>query len=74
MEVKIGIQSAPRELVLETDSEPEEVEAALKVALADGGIFTLTDVKGGKVLLLADKVAYIEFGSSGQRRVGFSNL
>ena len=73
MEVKIGIQSAPRELVLETDSEPEEIEAALKTALADGGIFTMTSAKGGKVLLLADKVAYIEFSSSGQRRVGFSN-
>lgn len=74
MEVKIGIQSAPRELVLETDSAPEEVEAALKAALADGGIVTLTNSKGGKVLLLAEKVAYIEFASAGPRRVGFSNL
>jgi Protein of unknown function (DUF3107) len=73
VEVKIGIQSAPRELVLETDSEPEDVEAALKAALADGGILTLTNAKGGQVLLPADKIAYIEFGSIGPRRVGFSN-
>jgi hypothetical protein len=71
VEVKIGIQNAPRELVLETDSEPEDVEAALKAALADGGILTLASATGGKVLLPADKIAYLEFAKIGQRRVGF---
>lgn len=73
MEVKIGIQSAPRELVLETESEPEQIESALKAALADGGIFTISSVKGEKVLVPADKIAYLEFGSTGPRRVGFSS-
>ena len=74
MEVKIGIQSAPRELVLETNEEREDVEQALKVAVEQGGVFALADDKGGKILVPADKIAYIEFGGNEPRRVGFSNL
>ena len=74
MEVKIGIQYAPRELVLETEADAEEVESALKAALADGGVLVLPDAKGGKVLVPADKIAYLEFGGTEPRRVGFSSL
>jgi hypothetical protein len=74
VEVKIGVQQAPRELILETESSQEELEAALRTALADGGILVVADVKGRKAVVPADKVAYLEFGSSEQRRVGFSNL
>jgi hypothetical protein len=44
VEVKIGIQSAPRELVVETASEADEVEAALKAAIADSGVLVLSVV------------------------------
>ena len=74
MEVKIGIQSVPRELVLETNSSFEEVERALKAAVADDGVFILADDKGGKVLVPADKIAYVEFGGAEPRRIGFGNI
>jgi Protein of unknown function (DUF3107) len=75
VEVKIGIPSVPRELLVETASSAEEVEQALKAAVsAETGVFVLTDVKGGRVLVPADKIAYLEFGGSEPRRVGFSNL
>ena len=74
MEVKIGIQSVPRELVLETNSSPDEVAAALEDAVAKHGVFTLLDHKGGRVLVPADKIAYVEFGGEGPRRVGFGNV
>jgi Protein of unknown function (DUF3107) len=74
VEVKIGIQSIPRELVVETSSSPEEIEQALTAAVADGGLFTLDDGKGGKTLVPADKIGYVEFSGSEQRRVGFGNL
>jgi hypothetical protein len=74
VEVKIGIQSAPRELVVETASEADEVEAALKAAIADSGVLVLSVVKGGRVLVPADKIAYLEFGGTEPRRVGFTNL
>jgi hypothetical protein len=74
VEVKIGIQSVPRELVLETNSSFEEVERALTAAVADDGIFILTDDKGGKVLVPADKIAYVELGGAEPRRIGFGNI
>jgi uncharacterized protein DUF3107 len=74
VEVKIGIQSVPRELVLETNTSPDEVAAALEDAVAKRGVFTLLDPKGGRVLVPADKIAYVEFGGSEQRRVGFGNV
>ena len=74
MEVKIGIPSVPRELLVETDSTAEEVERALKAAVsAETGVFVLADVKGGRVLVPADKIAYLELGGTEPRRVGFSS-
>ena len=77
MEVKIGIQSVPRELVVETDATAEEVERDLAAALAaaDGkAVFALTTQKGGRILVPADKVAFIEFTTDQARRVGFGNI
>lgn len=74
MEVKIGIQSVPRELVLETRSTAEEVEQALRTAIADGSVLVIKEEKGGKTLVPAEKIAYIEIGDSEPRRVGFGNL
>ena len=77
MEVKIGIQSIPRELVVDTDATAEEVERDLTAALAapDGrGILSLTTQKGGRVLVPADKIAFIEFSTDQARRVGFGNI
>ena len=73
MEVKIGIQSVPRELIVETKSSPEEVERLLAAAVADGGVFILNDDKGGRVLVPADKIAYLEIGGAETRRIGFGN-
>jgi hypothetical protein len=74
VEVKIGIQSIPRELVVETTHSAEKVEADLQAAVADKGLFTLDDGKGGRTLVPADKIGYVEFTGSEQRRVGFGNL
>jgi 3-hydroxyacyl-CoA dehydrogenase len=75
VEVKIGIPSVPRELRIETASTPEQVESALKAAIAtETGVLVLSDVTGGKVLVPADKIAYLEFGGTEPRRVGFSSL
>jgi len=74
VEVKIGIQSAPRELVLDTNEQAAEIERALREAVEGSGVFALTDDKGGRILVPADKIAYVEFGGTEPRRVGFSNL
>jgi hypothetical protein len=76
VEVKIGIQSVPRELVVETDTPVDEIERQLVSVLADAAhsVFTLPMAKGGKILVPADKIAYVEFGAPEARRVGFGNI
>jgi hypothetical protein len=71
VEVKIGIQHAQRELVLETDETAETIEKLIADALAGGGLVSLTDSKGRKVFVPAEKIAYVELGSGTVGHVGF---
>ena len=72
MEVKIGVQNASRELVLEYAQSADDVEKAVSAALADdGGVLTLTDTRGRTVLVPVAKLAYVEIGSSTTGTVGF---
>jgi hypothetical protein len=74
VEVKIGVQYAPREIVLETSASPDDVEKLLHEALkADFGLLTLVDEKGRKVFIPAEKIAYVELGEPEGRRVGFGS-
>jgi Protein of unknown function (DUF3107) len=74
VEIRIGIQSAPRELVIETTSSIEEVERLLRAAVTDGSVLVLASDKGGRVMIPADKLAYLEYPGSEPRRVGFGNI
>ena len=75
MEVKIGVQYAVRELVLESAQSPDEVAKAVSDALkADIGVLTLVDEKGRRVLVPANKLAYVEIAETEQRRVGFGAM
>lgn len=71
MEVKIGVQYAPRELSVSTQDAPQDVLAALDEALKNDSVFTLNDDKGRTVAVPAAKVAYLDFTSDAGRKVGF---
>jgi hypothetical protein len=72
VEVKIGVQHAGRELVLESTDSAEAVERAVAEALSSpAGVLSLTDEKGRKVIIPADRLAYVEIGEPAVRRVGF---
>ncbi len=71
MEVKIGIQMAARELVVETTASAEDVKQSLMAALADGTPFVLADSKHSVVMVPADKIAYVELDLAEPRRIGF---
>ena len=74
MEVKIGVQFAPRELMLESAQSPTEVEKAVTEALeSDTGVLTLVDEKGRRVIVPVGKLAYVEIAESSPRPVGFSS-
>ena len=72
MEVKIGVQYAPRELTLESAQTPAEVEQAVTDALAKDSVLSLTDEKGRKVIIPVGKIAYVEIAESSNRPFGFT--
>ncbi|MFY1688085.1 DUF3107 domain-containing protein [Plantactinospora sp. WMMB782] len=72
MEVKIGVQYAPRELVLESAQTPAEIEQIVTDALkTSDGTLSLTDEKGRRVIVPVGKVAYVEIAEASPRAVGF---
>ena len=72
MEVKIGVQYAARELVLESAQSPAEVEQAVTQAImAEEGILSLQDERGRRVIVPVAKLAYVEIAESA-RAVGFA--
>ena len=75
MEVKIGVQHANRELVLESEQSPDEVQEAVAQALSGKtGLLQLTDDKGRRVIVPADRLAYVEIGEVSIRKVGFGAI
>ena len=72
MEVKIGVQFANRELVIDSPLTGDEVAAAVSEALSsDAGLLLLTDSKGRRVIVPGAKLAYVELGSPSVGQVGF---
>ena len=72
MEVKIGVQHAPRELVLESAQSHEDIEKAVATAFkSPDGVLTLVDEKGRRVIVPVTRLAYVEIAESETRRVGF---
>jgi Protein of unknown function (DUF3107) len=75
VDVKVGVKGAARELAIDTNAGPEEVTELVREALAgESGLLVLTDDKGRQVLVPVDKLAYIEIGEPGERRVGFGAM
>ncbi len=71
MEVKIGIQYAARELTVDTEETPEAIEKLVSEAVTAGGVLALTDTKGKKIVVPAEKIAYVEIGTGIPGKVGF---
>lgn len=71
MEVKIGVQNAARELTVETDESSDAIEKLVTEAIASGSVLILTDSKGQRTVVPADKLAYVHIGRSVAGQVGF---
>ena len=71
MEVRIGIQDSPREVVFESPAEPEDLADQISEAWAANELVTLEDTKGRRIMIPTDKIAYVELGAPGAGRVGF---
>jgi DNA-binding MurR/RpiR family transcriptional regulator len=72
MEVRIGVKGAPRELSLDSNQSGDDIQKAVDAALKNGApTVTFTDEKGRRIVVAADKLAYVEIAESEGRRVGF---
>ncbi len=71
MEVRIGVQNAARELSIDTTLDAEGVQEAVAEALREGGLLSLTDSKGRRVVVPGDKLAYVDFTAGTLGTVGF---
>jgi hypothetical protein len=72
VEVKIGVQHASRELVIETSLSGDEIEAEVSKAITgEAGVLSLADTKGRRVLVPSEKLAYVELGTPTAGQVGF---
>lgn len=75
MDVRIGVTYTAKELELEMPdgTDADAVAADVEAAISGGGVLWLTDRKGRRVGVPADKVAYVDLGAqSGDRRIGFA--
>jgi hypothetical protein len=75
MEVKVGVKGVARELVIETELTPDDVSSLVRTCASDPtALFDLVDTRGRRVLVPAEKLAYVEIGEQESRRVGFGAM
>lgn len=75
MQIRIGVQSVPKELVVETSLSADEVEEEIARAVREeGGVLSIRDTNGGRVVVPSAKLAYVEIGESGPKNVGFGSF
>ena len=78
MEVRIGVIYTAKEIEVDIndDTDRDELVRAVEASLGQpNGMLWLTDRRGRRVGVPADKVAYVDIGSvAGERRVGFAAL
>ena len=74
VEVKIGVQNVAREVVVESDKSPEEIEALVTAALTKGGLLNLVDDSGRRVIVPVATIGYVDLGAAKKGSVGFGTL
>jgi hypothetical protein len=72
MEIRIGVQQATREIVLEMEDDAAKVAKIVADSIAKNEVLDLTDAKGRRVMVPVAKLAYVEFGGIAAARVGFN--
>lgn len=71
MEVKIGIQNAAREIVIDSAESMDAIEKQVADAVGSDGVLSLADSRGRRILVPAARLAYVEIGGGVSGAVGF---
>jgi hypothetical protein len=74
VEVKIGVQNVAREIVVESQQSPEEIEALVTEALTKGGLLNLVDDSGRRVIVPVATIGYVDLGAAKKGSVGFGTI
>ncbi len=74
MDITIGVQNLPRELVVESDQTADEVAAAVAAALGGKPALELVDSRGRRVIVPTASLGYVEIGVESKGRVGFGTI
>jgi hypothetical protein len=74
VDITIGVQNLPRELVIESDQSADEVTAAVTAALGGKPALELVDSRGRRVIVPSASIGYVEIGSESKGRVGFGAI
>ena len=75
MDITIGVQNLPRELVIESAQSADEVAAAVEAALAGKqATLELTDARGRRVIVPSAAIGYVEIGTESKGPVGFGAI
>tara|TARA_B100000678_G_scaffold128659_1_gene107713 strand:- start:703 stop:933 length:231 start_codon:yes stop_codon:yes gene_type:complete len=74
MEIRIGIMNVARELTLDVEDDvAEKLKLESESALDEGAnMLWITDRDGREVGVSVAQLAFIEFGATGDRRIGFA--
>jgi hypothetical protein len=74
MDLRIGVTHSPRELSVELADTTDLAELHTKIDAALSGavdVLWLTDKKDREIAVVSAKIAYVEIGSEGDRKIGF---
>ena len=65
------LDASPSALAGVTEDDAAAVEKQFTEAVAGDGVLALTDTKGRRVIVPADRISYVEIGSGSTGHVGF---
>ena len=74
VEVKIGVQNVAREIMVESEQSPEEIEALVTAALTTGGPLNLVEASGRRLIIPVATIGYVDVGAAKKGSVGFGTL
>ncbi|WP_169166222.1 DUF3107 domain-containing protein [Cellulomonas taurus] len=75
MDITIGVQNLPRELVIDSAQSADEIAAAVEAALGGSkSTLELTDARGRRVIVPSASIGYVEIGTENKGTVGFGAL
>lgn len=73
MDIKIGLVESPRELVISSQSEQDDVVGQISQAIeSNQPTVTLEDSKGRKFVIRTERISYVEVGQTAPHAVGFA--